>query len=187
MRRIRPGRGGWAINGSAQRFIQWFAVLKVALALCACSSKKPDQGAEGASTTQMGESTFPGKGGSSLEQWQKGRLGAGGPLNDIHFDYDDYTVRPQDSEILHFNARWLSEHGRTRVQVEGHCDSRGSEEYNLALGARRAQAAKDYLTTLGISGTRISTISYGKELPLCTEENEECWAQNRRDHFVVNQ
>ena len=73
------------------------------------------------------------------------------------------------------------------MQVEGHCDDRGSEEYNIALGARRAQAAKEYLTTLGVGGDRISTISYGQELLLCHEENDACWAQNRRDHFVVSQ
>jgi peptidoglycan-associated lipoprotein len=114
-----------------------------------------------------------------------GEPGAGGPLTDIHFDYDDFTIRPQDGEILRTNAKWLSDHGNARVQVEGHTDERGSEEYNLALGAKRAQAAKDYLTTLGVSSDRISTISYGKELPLCTDHTEDCWAQNRRDHFVV--
>ena len=95
------------------------------------------------------------------------------------------VVPTQDGEVLRSNARWLSDHGNTRVQVEGHTDERGSEEYNLALGAKRAQAAKDYLTTLGVSSDRISTISYGKELPLCTEHDDDCWAQNRRDHFVV--
>ena len=75
----------------------------------------------------------------------------------------------------------------TRIQIEGHCDDRGSEEYNIALGAKRAQAAKDYLETLGVTADRMSTISYGKELPVCTEDTDECWAQNRRDHFVVQQ
>ncbi len=108
-------------------------------------------------------------------------------MSDIHFDYDDYTIRSQDGEVLRSNAKWLTDHGDTHVQVEGHTDERGSEEYNLALGAKRAQAAKDYLTTLGVSGDRISTISYGKELPLCTEHTDDCWAQNRRDHFAVSQ
>jgi peptidoglycan-associated lipoprotein len=74
-----------------------------------------------------------------------------------------------------------------RVQIEGHCDERGSEEYNIALGAKRAQAAKEYLQTLGIAGDRMSTISYGKELPLCTEHTEDCWTENRRDHFAVTE
>ena len=134
----------------------------------------------------MGESD---KSGSSLTQMQNGTLGSGqgGPLADIHFGYNDYTIQPQDGEVLKSNARWLQSNANSRVQVEGHCDERGSEDYNIALGAKRAQAAKDYLVTLGVDGSRISTISYGKELPLCTEHDESCWAQNRRDHFVVQQ
>ena len=126
---------------------------------------------------------------SSLEKFKQGSLGGGqgGPLTDIHFDYNAYTIEAQDGSILKQNASWLQKNPQTNVQVEGHCDDRGSEEYNIALGAKRAQAAKDYLETLGVNGSRISTISYGKELPLCTEHNEACWAQNRRDHFVVQQ
>ncbi|MGH7880603.1 MAG: peptidoglycan-associated lipoprotein Pal, partial [Candidatus Binataceae bacterium] len=124
-----------------------------------------------------------------LSQFQKGKLGADsqGPLTDIHFDYNDSTVRAQDGEILKTNADWLQKNGGSRAQIEGHCDDRGSEEYNLALGAKRAQAAKDYLETLGIDASRLSTISYGKELPLCSEDTDECWAQNRRDHFAVSE
>ncbi len=103
------------------------------------------------------------------------------------FAYNEYTIQPQDGSILRGNASWLQKNAGSRVQVEGHCDDRGSEEYNIALGAKRAQAAKEYLVTLGIPGDRISTISYGKELPLCTEHDESCWSQNRRDHFAVNQ
>jgi peptidoglycan-associated lipoprotein len=113
--------------------------------------------------------------------------GPGGPLSDIHFGYNDATIQPQDNDVLKSNADYLSKNASTRVQIEGHCDDRGSEEYNIALGARRAQAAKDYLSTLGIAADRMSTISYGKELPLCSEETEDCWAQNRRDHFAVSQ
>lgn len=134
----------------------------------------------------MGEQNLGNK--SSLSQFQKGTLGAGensGPLSDIHFAFNDYTIEPQDGQVLRQNAQWLESHPSTRVQIEGHCDERGSEEYNLALGAKRAQAAKEYLTELGIAGDRMSTISYGKELPLCTEHTEACWAKNRRDHFVV--
>jgi peptidoglycan-associated lipoprotein len=187
MRQIQPGPRGWANKNYALGLARWVGVLTVALALAACSSKKPAAtGPEGAAG--MGESNMGAAGGNSLGQFQKGTLGApgsGGPLTDIHFDYDDYTIRPQDGEILRTDAKWLTDHGNTRVQVEGHTDERGSEEYNLALGAKRAQAAKDYLTTLGIPSERISTISYGKELPLCTEHDDDCWAQNRRDHFVV--
>jgi peptidoglycan-associated lipoprotein len=187
MRQIRPGLRGWASNKYSLSLVRWFGVLAVTVALAACSSSKPASTTTTESTTGMGEGNMGAAGGGSLSQFQRGTLGAGsgGPLTDIHFDYDDYTIRPQDGQILRTNAQWLSDHGNTRVQVEGHTDERGSEEYNLALGAKRAQAAKDYLTTLGVSSDRISTISYGKELPLCSQSDEDCWAQNRRDHFVV--
>src|SRR5205807_4529598 len=94
----------------------------------------------------------------------------GGPLKDIHFDYNDYTIRAQDGEVLRYNANWLQGHSGSRVQVEGHCDARGSDQYNVALGAKRAEAAKEYLSTLGVSPSRISTISYGKELPIYQEQ-----------------
>jgi peptidoglycan-associated lipoprotein len=190
MRRIQPGPGGWANKQNGIRLIGWFGLLAIVVALSACSSKKPSNPGGETGASGLGEQGLGAAGGSSLEKFQHGQLGApgsGGPLTDIHFDYDDYTIRPQDGEILRSNARWLTDHGDTHVQVEGHTDERGSEEYNLALGAKRAQAAKDYLTTLGISGDRISTISYGKELPLCTEHTDDCWAENRRDHFVVSQ
>ncbi|HVN64089.1 MAG TPA: peptidoglycan-associated lipoprotein Pal, partial [Candidatus Binataceae bacterium] len=124
---------------------------------------------------------------TSLAKMQHGTIvpGEQGPLNDIHFDYNEYTIRSDDNAILKQNATWLQSHPGTVVQIEGHCDERGSEEYNIALGAKRAQAAKEYLSTLGISADSMSTISYGKELPLCTEHTESCWAENRRDHFVI--
>lgn len=184
MIRIQHGHGGW-VNRHTSGVVVAAAILAVFAALSGCSSKK--------STTETGKESLgttgnEGVGETSLEKMQKGTLGgAGGPLSDIHFDYDEFTIKAQDSQILKANASWLSGHPGTRVQVEGHCDSRGSEEYNIALGAKRAQAAKEYLTTLGVSGDRVSTISYGKELPLCSEETESCWARNRRDHFVVSQ
>src|SRR5208282_6138916 len=189
MRRIQPGLIGWANKRRGFRVVRWVGVVVIAAALAACSSSKPASqgtGAEGSGPNGLGDQNL-GAGGGSLEKFQKGTLGAGGsggPLTDVHFDYDDYTIKPQDGEILRTNARWLTDHGSSHVQVEGFTDERGSEEYNLALGAKRAQAAKDYLTTLGVSGDRISTISYGKELPLCTEHSEDCYAQNRRDHFA---
>jgi peptidoglycan-associated lipoprotein len=192
MRRIRHGRGGWEIERAARLSrVGQCALLALALTVAACSSSKPaSQGAgagAGAGGAGMGEQNLANKG--SLAQYQSGTLGANGagPLTDIHFGYNDYTIQSQDGEVLRSNARWLADHANTHVQIEGHCDERGSEEYNLALGAKRAQAAKEYLTDLGISADRISTISYGKELPLCSEHTEECWAQNRRDHFVVSQ
>ncbi len=184
---VRPGRGGWVNSMGAPVRVAAVVMLCAMLGLVGCSSKQPATGAEaaGGGTSGLGEE---GLGKGSLEQFKTGTLGpgSGGPLTDIHFDYDEFTVRPQDGEILRANAKWLGAHSANRVQVEGHCDERGSEEYNIALGAKRAQAAKEYLITLGVIGDRISTISYGKELALCTEHEESCWAQNRRAHFVVS-
>jgi peptidoglycan-associated lipoprotein len=106
-------------------------------------------------------------------------------LKDIHFDFDKYDIRPGDAEILKENAALFMKYSGVKIQVEGHCDERGTIEYNLALGERRANSAKRYLISLGISGDRISTISYGKEKPLDPSHNEEAWAKNRRDHFIV--
>ena len=192
MIRVRPGRGGWVNSVGVPLRISAALILCMTLALAGCASKKSATGNENATGngngSRLGEENE--KSQTSLERMQKGTLGGGanGPLTDIHFDYDEFTVRPQDGEILHSNANWLQQqdHAADRVQVEGHCDARGSEEYNIALGAKRAQAAKEYLVTLGVSSERISTISYGKELPLCTENDESCWAQNRRAHFVVS-
>ena len=108
-------------------------------------------------------------------------------VKDAFFDYDKYDIRDDAANTLKLDARSLSEPERSRLRftIEGHCDERGSEKYNLALGDRRAYAAKEYLVKLGISADRIDTISYGKERPFCTESNEECWQQNRRAHFVL--
>ncbi len=106
-------------------------------------------------------------------------------LKDIHFDFDRYDVRPQDTEILKQNAALLSKSPNVKIQIEGHCDERGTAEYNLALGERRANSAKKYLVSLGIPANRISTISYGKEKPLDPAHTEEAWAKNRRDHFII--
>jgi peptidoglycan-associated lipoprotein len=106
-------------------------------------------------------------------------------LKDIHFDFDKYDIRPQDLGILKENAALLTKHPNVKIQIEGHCDERGTVEYNLALGERRANSAKQYLFSLGIAQNRISTISYGKEKPLDPGHHEEAWAKNRRAHFVI--
>ncbi len=122
---------------------------------------------------------------SSLEAMRRGETAAEGPLKNVYFGFDRYDLRPDAREMLKANAGWLKENAWTRLEIEGHCDERGTTEYNLALGAKRAQAARDYLVTLGISGERISTVSYGKELPACRDKNEGCWQKNRRARFVV--
>jgi len=118
---------------------------------------------------------------------QGNRIGtpASSPLQDIYFDFDQYDLRTDARATLKANADWLKQNPSAMVQIEGHCDDRGTAEYNLALGAKRAQSAKDYLTTLGIPAQRLSTISYGEEVPVCREENESCWQKNRHDRFVI--
>lgn len=106
-------------------------------------------------------------------------------LVDVHFDFDRYAIRPPDVEVLNANARWLRANADAHVLIEGHCDERGTEEYNLSLGDRRAKATVDYLVAQGIAPARMVTISYGKERPQCTDHNEVCWAKNRRAHFLV--
>ncbi len=104
---------------------------------------------------------------------------------DIHFDFDKYDLKPEARATLRELANFLLEHPEFRVRIEGNCDERGTEEYNLALGEKRASAARDYLVSLGVSPDRIDTISYGESRPVCTEHNESCWWRNRRDHFVL--
>jgi peptidoglycan-associated lipoprotein len=106
-------------------------------------------------------------------------------FKDIHFYFDKYDIRPEDAEILKENAALLSKYLTVKVQIEGHCDERGTNEYNLALGERRANSTKKYLISIGVSQGRISTISYGEERPSDPGNNEEAWAKNRRAHCIV--
>lgn len=106
-------------------------------------------------------------------------------IKDIHFDFDQYNIRPKDQEILNENSALLMKYPAMNFQIEGHCDERGTDEYNLALAERRANSTKKYLISLGIEPSRISTISYGEERPLDPEHHEEAWAKNRRAHFVI--
>ena len=108
------------------------------------------------------------------------------PVRDINFDFDNSSIRPDAREILKVNADYLLNHRVSSIVVEGHCDERGTAEYNMALGQRRAQETKNYLVNLGINESIIKTISYGKERPLDPASNEEAWAKNRRAHFVVS-
>lgn len=107
-------------------------------------------------------------------------------VRDAFFDYDAATIRADAREALQKTADFLKNYPQARVTIEGHCDERGSTEYNLALGQRRANAVKEYLVSLGISADRLSTTSWGKEKPFCTESTEACWQQNRRGHFTLN-
>jgi peptidoglycan-associated lipoprotein len=108
-----------------------------------------------------------------------------GYLQDTFFDYDQADLRDDARTALAANAEWLKKFPSVQVLVEGHCDERGTNEYNLALGDRRANAAKEYLASLGVDSSRVRTVSYGEERPFCNESAESCWQQNRRGHFVI--
>ena len=152
----------------------------------ACKKKgpKPGEGAGGAAGSGLGEEGIAG--GSSLERAKRG-LGPeeNGVLADVHFGFDSSEIDAGARDALGRNLGWLRDNARAKIEIEGHADSRGTIEYNLGLGAKRAKAVKDYLVTQGVGADRVSTISYGKELPLCHEESDSCWARNRRAHFVI--
>src|ERR671924_610701 len=180
---------------SGRSIVLCSVLLSAALALAGCSSTtttKPNE-PNAASVKPPAErgktmaSSSPST--SSLEALQRGESTATpalSPLKEIYFDFDRYDLSRDARESLKANAGWLKDNLSAVVQIEGHCDERGTTEYNLALGAKRAQAAMDYLTTLGIAANRLSTISYGEEIPVCKEKTEECWARNRRARFVVS-
>ena len=183
---------------SSNRYL-WLAINAVTAGclvffLAGCSTAKPPAATETTAQSQLPKSapSKPAPGSStsqsSLNQLQTGQAvgtPAASPLKDIYFDFDRADLRPDAREALKANADWLMKNSSATVQIEGHCDERGTAEYNLALGAKRAQAAKDYLVTLGIPERRLSTISYGQEIPVCTEHNEQCWQKNRHDRFVI--
>jgi peptidoglycan-associated lipoprotein len=106
-------------------------------------------------------------------------------VKDVLFDYNNAEIRTDQAPIAHNNAAFLAQHPSIKVVVEGHCDDRGSEEYNLALGTSRAESLKRALLQEGVSPDRVKTVSYGKEKPFCTEDNDQCWQQNRVDHFDI--
>ncbi|HVR22745.1 MAG TPA: peptidoglycan-associated lipoprotein Pal [Candidatus Polarisedimenticolia bacterium] len=108
----------------------------------------------------------------------------GQTVKDVYFDYDKSDIRPDQQAAIQSDAQFLNQHSNINFTVEGHCDSRGSTEYNLALGDQRASSVKSALVSAGVSANRVKIISYGKEKPFCMEENESCWQQNRRGHFV---
>ena len=150
-----------------------------------CSGRK--RGAElGEDAGGLQEAGLGGTG--SLDQARAGALGSetlSGPLADVYFGYDSFELDDEARAKLQGHGRWLESNRDARVEVEGHCDDRGTIEYNLALGAKRAASVKSYLSSLGVSSDRITTISYGEELPVCHDASESCWQRNRRAHFVV--
>lgn len=111
--------------------------------------------------------------------------GAAGSLQDIYFDYDRFTVRADAVQLMESNAKWLRAHKGQSVLIEGHCDERGTQAYNLVLGEKRAKATKRYLEDLGVPGSQLVTTSYGENRPFCNEQSEVCYQKNRRAHFSV--
>lgn len=175
------------------RHSRTLVALAVALALAACGKPKPavPQPPPPAPATPPPAPAPPPREVPQVNEYDRLKAMAAdeidrmGLLAEIHFDYDRSDIREGDRAILSKNAEVLKKFDFLRVTVEGHCDERGSVEYNLALGDRRAKAAFDYLVSLGVPAARLKTVSYGKEVPLCQEHNEDCWARNRRDRFTV--
>ena len=166
------------------------AVAMIALLGTGCPKKSGGVGDAGydqdGTNGGLGESGANGGAGSSLNRFGKGQKPEeDGVLKDVHFGYDSEELDSEAQEVVARNAGWLREHPQTKVELEGHCDNRGTPEYNLALGARRASAVKDGLVTNGVATARVTTISYGEELPLCQEDTDTCWERNRRVHGVV--
>jgi peptidoglycan-associated lipoprotein len=155
-------------------------VVGLALALAmtgGCSSKKGSGDEAGLEDGSLGGS------GSLSEFNQSGKVGSGGRFEDVYFAYDSADLDSAGAEATRSNAELLRRE-QGKVEIEGHCDDRGTAEYNLALGARRAKAIRDALVELGIKGQRLSTVSYGEELPTCHDASESCWSRNRRGHIV---
>ena len=164
---------------------------------CATEAAKKPQGAASAVTTRV-PAIPPSKGapgqselssrdarvGSSLDALRDGKAAGEGPMKTIHFEFDSFNLTADARATLKSNAAWLKANPSSLVEIEGHCDERGTTEYNLALGAKRARAAMDYLAALGVNSARMKTVSYGEELPACREGSEACYQRNRRDRFV---
>jgi peptidoglycan-associated lipoprotein len=153
-------------------------VLIVAAALAACSTD------DAANTQNPGDPSAGSTGGRQPVD-TRGSEGDNFALQTVYFDYDDSTLRPDAREALRKNATFLKSNTGVAVEVQGNCDERGTEEYNLALGKRRAEAAKSYLVDLGVNSSRVATVSFGEEKPVAVGHDEASWAKNRRGDFVV--
>jgi peptidoglycan-associated lipoprotein len=166
-----------------RRISETLAVLFLALAIAL----------SGCAMTQSGSSADSGPGGDTMRASGRGDSVRPSPrdfvavadLADVHFDFDRYDIRPDDAKILEGTARWLKDNPSVRLLIEGHADERGTNEYNLTLGDRRARASMNYLVSYGVAANRITMISYGEERPICRQHTENCWAENRRAHFAV--
>lgn len=174
----------------------WLAMLLVVVVSAApgCSARKDATGdgtdGRGLGRDGYSEGNLDGydrqAGGSSLTGFESTGVVAagGGTFEDIHFGYDSVQLDSDGREVVRRNAAWMKDNPDSRVEIEGHCDEQGTSEYNLALGARRAKAVRDAMVSMGVPASRLSTVSYGEELPICREASEICYAKNRRAHLV---
>ena len=178
-------------NNKSACVVAW---LLFAGGIAACSSTDASKSAAMPSSTQAKPAAKPAtqvrsaQGQSSLDALRRGepaKTPAESALREVFFEFDRYDLSSDARATLKAASNWLRNNPSVRVEVEGHSDERGTSEYNLALSAKRAQAAKDYLVTLGVASGRLSTMSYGEEIPVCHEHNESCWSRNRRDRFVA--
>lgn len=175
-------KGTEMANRRLARFIGW-GLLPLMFVGCTLSENSPAEPFEQPRRT-VADPRTP----SSLQAMQQGVASVtppGSPLKDVFYEFDSYDLTTTARDVLKVNAEWLRGDGAERVEIEGHCDDQGTSEYNLALGLKRAQGAKDYLASLGIPSERLSVISYGKEAPACLEHTEECRLKNRRARFVI--
>jgi peptidoglycan-associated lipoprotein len=152
--------------------IKLAAISTAALLVASCSSTKPaaTPAGDGGASASVEQTIVPG----SARDFQ---VNVG---DRVLFDYDRSDLDETDRATLQKQAAWLAKYPQVTLTIEGHCDERGTREYNIGLGARRAQSVKEYLVSLGVNSSRLDTISYGKERPVCVESNESCWAENRR-------
>jgi peptidoglycan-associated lipoprotein len=166
-----------------------FAVSLVSLNACSRRAAKKDRGGETLEEEAMKPMGEEGISEQELEEARRKvaelRQKEGAVLATVYFEFDDFSLSPQAKAILAQNAAWLMNNSQRDVIIEGHCDERGMDEYNIALGERRANAAKRYLISLGVNASQLSTISFGEERPAVQGHTEEVWVKNRRAEFVV--
>lgn len=167
-------------KATVQSGAQQTAEQQKAAADAKASEKVTDQSAAGQKVTQVDSKDMPISKETTAKADENARV-----FQDIHFDFDKYDIREDAKPALKFIADYLIKNNPEKLVIEGHCDERGTNEYNLALGDRRAKATMGYLVAAGVASSRIETISYGEEKPLCKEQTEECWAKNRRSHFIA--
>jgi len=186
---------------SKKIFIAAILILGIALIMTGCPKKtvvkeEPSVKKEEAAAAAKADAESKEKESKAKEDFEKSMVAKKTPgiegevfesslLKDVHFDFDKYDIRPADATILKANADLLKKYHKVKIQIEGHCDERGTVEYNLALGERRANSTRNYLVSIGVSPERVSTISYGKERPLDPAHNEEAWTKNRRAHTII--